>query len=50
VDLPPARLKEPSISVTLEDETYADAPAGAVALKGDAAHTERNANRGKSKK
>lgn len=50
VDLPPARLKEPSISVTLEDETYADAPTGPVALKGDAAHTERIANRGKSRK
>jgi hypothetical protein len=50
VDLPPARLKDPSISVTLEDETYADSPTGAVALKGDAAHTERNVNRGKNRK
>jgi hypothetical protein len=44
VDLPPARLKESSITVTLEDETYADAPTGPVALKGDAAHAERIAN------
>jgi hypothetical protein len=50
VDLPPARLKGPSISVTFEDETYADAPTGTVALKGDAAHTERIANRGKNRK
>jgi len=50
VDLPPARLKEPSIDVTLEDETYADAPAGPVALRGDAAHVERVANRGRNKK
>jgi len=50
VDLPPARLRDPSISVTLEDETYADLPTGPVALKGDAAHTERNVNRGKSRK
>ena len=44
VDLPPARLKESSITVTLEDETYAEAPTGPVALKGDAAHAERIAN------
>lgn len=44
VDLPPARLKEPAISVTLESETYADAPTGPVALKGDAAHAERATN------
>lgn len=44
VDLPPARLKAPSISVTLENETYADAPTGPVALKGDTAHAERTAN------
>jgi hypothetical protein len=44
VDLPPTRLREPSIIVTLENETYADAPTGAVALKGDAAHIERAAN------
>jgi Anti-sigma-K factor rskA len=44
VDLPPARMKEPSISVTLENETYADAPTGPVALKGDTAHAERVAN------
>jgi hypothetical protein len=44
VDLPPARLRESSIIVTLENETYADTPAGAVALKGDAAHIERAAN------
>jgi Anti-sigma-K factor rskA len=44
VDLPPARMREPSISVTLENETYADAPTGPVALKGDAAHAERVAN------
>jgi hypothetical protein len=44
VDLPPARLRESSIIVTLENETYADAPTGAVALKGDAAHIERAAN------
>jgi Anti-sigma-K factor rskA len=50
VDLPPARLKQPSIDVTLEDESYADAPTGPVALKGDAAHAERVANRGRSKK
>ncbi len=41
VDLPPPRLKESSINVTLENETYADAPTGPVALKGDAAHAER---------
>jgi len=50
VDLPPARLKEPSISVTLEDETYAEAPTGPVALKGDAAHAERVANPRRNKK
>jgi hypothetical protein len=50
VDLPPARLKEPSITVTLEDETYGEAPAGPVALRGDAAHMERGVNRGKSRK
>jgi len=44
VDLPPARLKESSITVTLENETYAEAPTGPVALKGDAAHAERLAN------
>ena len=44
VDLPPARLKESSITVTLENETYAEAPTGPVALKGDAAHAERIAN------
>ncbi len=44
VDLPPARLKESSITVTLENETYAEAPTGPVALRGDAAHAERVAN------
>jgi hypothetical protein len=44
VDLPPPRLKESSIIVTLENETYAEAPTGPVALKGDAAHAERVAN------
>jgi Anti-sigma-K factor rskA len=44
VDLPPARLKESSITVTLENETYAEAPTGPVALKGDAAHAEHVAN------
>ena len=44
VDLPPARLKESSITVTLENETYAEAPTGPIALKGDAAHAERIAN------
>ena len=44
VDLPPARLKESSITVTLENETYAEAPTGPIALKGDAAHAERLAN------
>ena len=44
VDLPPTRLREPSIMVTLENETYAEAPTGPVALKGDAAHAERLAN------
>jgi hypothetical protein len=44
VDLPPARLKESSITVTLENETYAEAPTGPVALKGDAAHAERVAS------
>ena len=33
--------KESSITVTLENETYAEAPTGPVALKGDAAHAER---------
>jgi hypothetical protein len=41
VDLPPAQMKESSITVTLENETYAEAPTGPVALKGDAAHAER---------
>lgn len=44
VDLPPPRLKESSINVTLENETYADAPTGPVALKGEVAHAERVAN------
>lgn len=44
VDLPPARLKESLITVTLENETYAEGPTGPVALKGDAAHAERVAN------
>jgi len=44
VDLPPAQMKESSITVTLENETYAEAPTGPVALKGDAAHAERIAN------
>ena len=44
VDLPPGRLKESSITVTLENETYAEVPTGPVALKGDAAHAERIAN------
>jgi len=41
VDLPPAQMKESSITVTLENETYAEAPTGPVALKGDAAHADR---------
>ena len=44
VDLPPARLKESSITVTLENETYGEAPTGPVALKGDAAHAEHLAH------
>jgi hypothetical protein len=44
VDLPPTRLKESSITVTLENETYDEAPTGPVALKGDAAHAEKVAN------
>jgi hypothetical protein len=50
VDLPPARLKESSIIVTLENETYADAPTGPVALKGDTAHAERTTNPRRNKK
>ncbi|HKM99882.1 MAG TPA: anti-sigma factor [Candidatus Binataceae bacterium] len=37
VDLPPGREKEPSLSVTLENESYSEAPAGPIALKGEAA-------------
>ncbi len=36
VDLPPGHEKEPSLSVTLENESYSEAPAGPVALKGEA--------------
>jgi hypothetical protein len=34
VDLPPARQNIPTIEVTLENESYSEAPSGAVALKG----------------
>lgn len=40
VDLPPAHLKDPSLTVTLEDEAYSELPAGPVALKGDTARAE----------
>jgi len=33
LDLPPGREKKLSLGVTLEDESYSDAPAGSVALK-----------------
>jgi hypothetical protein len=36
VDLPPGHEKEPSLSVTLENESYSEAPAGPIALKGEA--------------
>ena len=36
VDLPPGHEKEPSLSITLENESYSDAPAGPIALKGEA--------------
>lgn len=36
VDLPPGRQKEPSLSITLENESYSEAPAGPIALKGEA--------------
>lgn len=35
VDLPPGREKDMSLSVTLEDESYSEAPAGPIALKSD---------------
>jgi len=50
VDLPPPRLKESSINVTLEDETYADAPTGPIVLRGDAAHAERVAGARRGRK
>ncbi len=37
VDLPPGHEKEPSLSVTLENESYSEAPVGPIALKGEAA-------------
>jgi len=36
VDLPPGRGKELSLSVTLENESYSEAPAGPIALRGEA--------------
>ncbi len=44
IDLPPAQLKDPSLTVTLEDEAYGELPVGPVALKGDATHTEAKAS------
>jgi hypothetical protein len=35
IDLPPGREKGMSLEVTLEDESYSDAPGGTVALKGE---------------
>jgi hypothetical protein len=35
LDLPPGREKKLSLSVTLENESYSEAPAGPVALKGE---------------
>ncbi len=35
LELPPGREKKLSLGVTLEDETYSDAPAGPFALKGE---------------
>jgi hypothetical protein len=34
VDLPPSRTLAPTITVTVENEMYAEAPSGSVALKG----------------
>lgn len=36
VDLPPGHEKERSLSITLENESYSEAPAGPIALKGEA--------------
>jgi hypothetical protein len=36
VDLPPGHEKELSLSVTLENESYSEAPVGPIALKGEA--------------
>ena len=36
VDLPSGREKEMSLSVTLENESYSEVPAGPIALKGEA--------------
>jgi hypothetical protein len=35
VDLPPGRRKEPALSVTLENESYSEAPTGPIALRGE---------------
>jgi len=35
LDLPPGREKKLSLSVTLEDESYSDEPAGPIALRGE---------------
>ncbi len=35
VDLPPGREKEMSLAITLENESYSDAPSGPIALRGE---------------
>lgn len=50
VDLPTGRQKDQSIDVTLENESYAEAPIGRVVLKGDAAHAESKAQSARKKR
>lgn len=44
LDLPPPLLKDPSVTVTLEDEAYGELPVGPVALRGEATRAEARAS------
>jgi hypothetical protein len=44
LELPPPQLKDPFVTVTLEDEAYGELPVGPVALKGDPTRAEAKAS------
>ncbi|HYL59812.1 MAG TPA: anti-sigma factor [Candidatus Acidoferrales bacterium] len=44
LELPPPLLKDPSVTVTLEDEAYGELPVGPVALRGDPTRAESKAS------